>query len=128
MTKQEIKNFIKKHKKEILIGAGVTLVGGVVYLVTKNKPKFNTLADIGIDNDFVENFNSIRLKEQARIEAFNCGVGTVTDMWDEGGALNLIINDITIDELGLLGKEFIKLDEVSDNTTVNLVVGLINDN
>lgn len=128
MTKQEIKNFIKEHKKEILIGAGITVVGGVAYLVTKRKPKFNTVADIGIDNNFVKKFNSIRLEEQARIEAFNCGVGTVSDMWNEGGALNFIINDVTIDELGLLGQEFSKLDEVSDNTTVSLVVGLIHNN
>lgn len=128
MTKQEIKNFIKKHKKEILIGTGVIIVGGVVYLVTKNKPKSNVLADIGIDNEFVKKFNSVRSEEQARIKAFNCGIGTVSDMWNEGGALNFIINDVTIDELGLLGREFSKLDEVSDNTTVSLVVGLINDN
>lgn len=121
MTKQKIKNFIKEHKKEILIGTGLAVIGGVVYVFTKKQFK----------PDIVQNVNwdmlSIRPEEQARIEAFNCGVGTVSDMWNEGGALNFIINDITIDELGLLGQEFKKLDEVSDKTTVSLIVGLVNE-
>ena len=122
MTKQEIKNFIKEHKKEILIGVGVSVISGVVYVVTKKHIKPNIVQNVKL------NILSNSPEEQARIEAFNCGVGTVTDMWDEGGALNFIINDITIDELGLLGQEFSKLDEVSDKTTISLVVGLINEN
>lgn len=39
MTKQELKEFVKNHKKELILGAGAIVVGGAIFVVTKRKPK-----------------------------------------------------------------------------------------
>lgn len=39
MTKQELKEFVNNHKKEIILGAGAIVVGGAIFVTTKRKPK-----------------------------------------------------------------------------------------
>ena len=39
MTKQELKEFVKSNKKEIILGAGAIVVGGAMLVATKRKPK-----------------------------------------------------------------------------------------
>lgn len=36
---KKLKEFVKEHKKELAIGAGCLVVGGVVFFITKKKPK-----------------------------------------------------------------------------------------
>ena len=121
MDKNKLKEFWNDHKKEILIGTGVAIFGGAVYVVTKKKPKINV---VDTCKDITKNVFSISPKEQARIDAFDCKIGTVTGMWNEGGYLNVIINDVSITDIGDLGKEFLKLDEVNENTKISLVAGM----
>lgn len=39
MTKQKLKEIVKNHKKEIVLGVGAIVIGGAVFVTTKRKPK-----------------------------------------------------------------------------------------
>lgn len=45
MTKQKLKEFVKNHKKEVLLGAGAIVVGGAIFVTTKKKLKLPTSMD-----------------------------------------------------------------------------------
>lgn len=42
---EKAKTFVKEHKKEILIGVGLTVIGGVTFAVTRKKPKIEDYLD-----------------------------------------------------------------------------------
>lgn len=119
MIKTKVKEIWKEHKKGILIGTGLTVLSGVVYVITKKSHKFD-VTDIG--ENIMSNINYVSLEEQARIDAFGCNVGTVTGMWNEGKYLNFIVNDIKAKDIGDLGKEFLRLNEITEDTMFSLVV------
>lgn len=42
MTIKNFKEFVKDHKKEIIVISGCVLVGGVVFAITRKKPKLDS--------------------------------------------------------------------------------------
>lgn len=73
--------------------------------VGKSKPAamINRVKDIPIPNDFA--------------------VGEVTQLWMEGGFLNAIVNGVMVNDLGVLGKEFVEKGLVEDGAGVSAVIG-----
>lgn len=59
MTKQELKEFVKNHKKEIILGAGVALIGGAIFVVTKKQPKSKFVKDNEAVRLYLEMLNVI---------------------------------------------------------------------
>lgn len=123
MKTNKLKEIWKEHKKEILIVTGLTALGGVFYVVTKKTPESTNM---NVLQNWMSKFTSVSLEEQARIKAFDCNVGTVVNMWNEGGFLNVIMDDLTVSDIGNLGQEFLKLDGMADNTKLSLIIGLDN--
>lgn len=122
MTKKEkVLNFVKKHKKELAVAAVAVVGGAVVFAVTKKKPKSINLLESNINSDWAE-------KEKARIAALDWKLGELTDFWDEGHCVNAIVNDITVADLGKLGEESLKIDGVTNDSTVSMVVCYLNNN
>lgn len=48
----------------------------------------------------------------------------MTSLWNEGGCVNAIVNDIPFDECGKLGEELGKIKDVDFNDTISLVIGM----
>ena len=112
----EMKTFVKEHKNEIIagvIGVGVT-VGSIAYIMVTKKP-------VKIPEAVKPNFAAI---EKSRIEKLNWRLGDMTDLWNEGGHINTIINDITMADLGKLGDELIKIEGVTMETGISIIASI----
>lgn len=117
----EFKTFVKEHKKVIVNGAicvGVTVGGIALLVVTKKSLKFPETSFKGMSISKCEEI------EKARIDKLNWNLGTMTDLWDEGGCLNTIVTELTVSDLGKLGDELLKIDGVTKQTGVDIVAGL----
>lgn len=117
MDKQKIVKFIKTHKKEIALTGAAVIGGVVIFAVTKHWS--SSYAKFVTDNGEVL---SGRAAEDARISSLNWGLGTITDLWNEGDYTNAIVNDITIADIGKLGEELLKDEMIKPDSTVSVVV------
>lgn len=91
MKKDEVKAWIKEHKRVIIIGAGSAIVIGVLgYLGVKSYKTKGTV--LGICN-----------KIEVDIKLDNA---TVTEAWKELGNVNMILDDFKVTDIGELGKDF----------------------
>lgn len=114
MTK--VKNFVVDHKKEIAIGVGV-IVGGVVFY--KIARKLST-------NDPLTNIEwSGKAEDIVILDAPKLEIGTIDELWSDGWGKSLIINDITVGDLGKVGEEFLKIDGITKDTVVTATMGLL---
>lgn len=112
----EMKTFVKEHKNEIIagaIGVGVT-VCGITYIMVTKKP-------VKIPEAVKPNFAAI---EKSRIEKLNWKLGDMTDLWNEGGCINTIINDITMADLGKLGDELMNIEGVTKETGISIIASI----
>ena len=114
MTK--VKNFVVDHKKEIAIGVGVIVGGVVVYKIVKHIPK----ADLVTDVDW-----SGMTEEIVDLEIPKLEVGTIDELWSDQWGKSLILNDITVGDMGKIGEEFLKIDGVTKDTVVTATMGLL---
>lgn len=124
MSKQKFTQWIKEHKKELIIGTvsavGVGVLGyfGVKRL-TKNPDQVT----------FIPRYVSgTKFKGEEFIEA-HLEAATVTEAWKEfweGGSetTNLILNDFKPADIGKLGEELIeKVPGVTEDTVLTCVLG-----
>lgn len=100
---EKAKTFVKEHKKEILIGTGLVIAGGVIFVVTKKKPKFEELNDF--DWDKLQSIPDLRLKKLEVPETLlQKGVTEVSsqnpDKW-----FYIWTDGVPLSELGNVGKE-----------------------
>lgn len=125
MNKHEFVEYVKNHKKEIALGAlGVVGTGVLVALGVKGfKSAKNVgnpvemIGDIVSDNDWMET---------NVVDGFT--TGKVTELWNEGGYDNAIVNFFTIKDMGALGEDLKKIKGVTDDTEVSAVFSFINTN
>lgn len=117
MDKKKVWELIRSHKKELAIATGVAIVGGIVYLVTKQKTDSSA--------QLAELVNGTIIKD---LEVPNCiNIGTVDQCWLEDNVMNMIVNDLTVKDLGKFGEELIKLDDITPDTGVSTIIGLSNE-
>lgn len=111
MKKNEVKAWIKEHKKGIMIGAGFVVVAGVLgYLGIKSYKTKGTVAGI------VHKIEDLDIKLDK---------ATVTEAWEELGNVNMILNDFKVSDIGELGKDFIKnIPNVTEDTTLSCIIGI----
>ena len=110
---EQVKTFVDEHKRELAIGAGVagiTVISGVAYVITKQKPKI----------DILEKVFNVKDLEKPKMD-----IGTLTDLWEEGECINAILNDVTVADLGEVGKQFLKIDGITNDTEVSAVISLL---
>jgi hypothetical protein len=112
----QVKAFAKDHKKEIAIGIGVLVGGTVVYKIVKSSPKVIDICET------IDKSNVIKDLEIPKTE-----LGTINELWQDGFGKNLILNDVTVGDLGKVGEEFLKIDGVTNETVVTAVVGLLDE-
>ena len=114
MTK--VKDFVLDHKKEIAIGVGVIVGGIVVYKIVKHVPKADIVTDVNW-SDMTE--------EIVDLEIPKLEVGTIDELWADQWGKSLILNDITVGDMGKIGEEFLKIDGVTKDTVVTATMGLL---
>lgn len=111
----EFKKFVKEHKKEIIIGTGVVVVGGLIFVITKKKLKI--YAELG------DKF-SMPCKD---LEKPNISVGKIDEFWQDNFGKMAIVNDITVKDIGTLGQNFLQMDGVTNDTKVSMIMGLLDE-
>lgn len=126
--KNEIKKWFNENKTKVAVGTVVALgtVGSaVLYYKFGIKPneiakdKYKVIADTA-----TENIKKIVEPEPIPV---NLGLGTLTDVWKEAGNTNLIVNDITVADLGKLGEAMENIiTDTKATTQVSAVIGLFN--
>lgn len=111
---EQAKVFVKEHKKEIVAGLCIAAGGTVLYKICKSEPKFEAI------NTLIEASSNIKDLDIPKLD-----VGTIDDLWSDNWGTNLILNDVTVADLGKVGNEFLKIDGVTNDTVVTAVVGLL---
>ena len=108
---EKVKAFVKKHKQEVIIGAsaaGIAIVSGIVFVVTKKK----------IDNPF-EVLNTTVFKCDD-LEKPDTKLGNIMEFWQDKCGKNLIMTDVSINDLGALGQEFLEVDGITNDTKIDI--------
>lgn len=109
-------DWIKEHKKEILITTGTVVGVGVLgYFGVKSWNKYpNTIVDqlndVDTDQHWLEN-------PVAKLDHV-----TITDLWNHGEFTEGIINDFTAADMGKVGEELMaNIPEVKSDTVLSAV-------
>ncbi len=111
MSMKRFKRFVADHKKELI--ATTAVVGGVVLVILGCKRRSGKTA----------NTNGIfRAKDILIPDGLR--VWNTSNLWVEGGYLNAIVNSIPIDDLGELGKQYIKGGLARPGDIASVVIGV----
>lgn len=114
MNKEKIKDFVKNHKTEITVATGV-VVGVVLFTIGKKRFGFSKMESIPTKN---------KVKD---IEIpVNFAVGKIEELWSEGAYLNAIVEELTTDDIGKLGQEFVTRGLIQNGANVSMIVGFLN--
>lgn len=111
MNKEKAKQFVEEHKAKIVLGAGIFL-GGVLVAITRKSNVLSREVSFGTAESGIKN---IPIPE-------NFAVGEVTDLFEMGDEIVSIVQNITPNSFGNLGKEFVKHGLVTDKTEACVVV------
>lgn len=115
---EKVKEFVVDHKIEIAVGLCVAVGGGVVLnKIMKSTPKINGAEKVIVKMGDVRIDKNLPIPEVA--------VGTIDELWVDQWGKNLILNDVTVADLGKIGEEFLKIDGVTNETEVSAVIGLL---
>lgn len=109
---KRVKTFVMEHKKEIVIGAGLALAGGVVFIITKHKSE-------GMRKVIK---TSMEYKD---LEKPNICIGKIDELWQDEFGKTAIVNDFKVADMGTIGQEFLKINGVTNNTDVSVIIGLL---
>lgn len=109
MRLEEIKTFVEEHKKEILIGTGV-VVGGIVLVVTGKKLLSSGKVKVP--------------KPYKDLPKPDMSVGKLNELWEQSGETMACVSGLTLKDLGTVGQDFLKTDNFTSVTGVNLIMWL----
>lgn len=115
MKLEKVKTFVKEHKKELAIGAGCLVVGGVVFFITKKKPKIagilNTIRSYKLTKfDVTEN-----LVGNGVYEVSSSNPNRYWDVWMENTPLS---------KLGEIGEGLATISDVDAERGISGVVNV----
>lgn len=116
MNKYKIKRFVEDHKKELI--AGAVVVGGTVLMIVgfKHLPR-RKHTKVTILMDKASGINDVPIPEGLK-------VWNTSELWMEGGCLNAIIENIPMDDLGELGKQYIENGLAQPGDIAAIVMGV----
>ena len=117
MTKNEVKEFVKTHKKQLAI-AGATVVGITAMGVIGHKICGKKVAAKAIET-------AVEEVKWIDVDTSGITVATITDACDNGSWIDMIVNDVTVDQLGTLAEQLKTIKGVTGETEVSACVSLI---
>ena len=106
----KVVNFVKNNKKQIAIGAGV-LVGGITLFAFGKR-----MMPAGC--------KVIPKIESNDIKIDDWNLGKLDMCWQEGPWINAIVNNLTVADTGKLGEQLLKIDGVTTDTIVDMVLAV----
>lgn len=115
---EKAKTFVKEHKKEILIGVGLTVIGGVTFAVTRKKPKIEDYLD-KLPNIPNSKLKKLELPETLLRKGITEVSSTNPDEW-----FDIWADGIPLSELGNIGKELCKTYDWKPEQTVGGVMSI----
>ena len=123
MTKHEIMEYVKTHKKEIALGAACAVGTGVlIALGVKVSRSMNISGNpVQMIGDIVSSDDN--WMERNLVDGFT--TGKVNDLWNEDGYGNAIVQFFKIKDMGALGEDLKKIKGITDDTEVSAVLGFI---
>lgn len=123
MTKHEIMEYVKTHKKEIALGAACAVGTGVlIALGVKASRSMNISGNpVQMIGDIVSSDDN--WMERNLVDGFT--TGKVNDLWNEDGYGNAIVQFFKIKDMGALGEDLKKIKGITDDTEVSAVLGFI---
>lgn len=111
MSMENFKRFVADHKKELI--ATTAVAGGVVLVILGCKRHRGKT--IKVDGVF-------RTKDISIPDGLK--VWDTSYLWVEGKHLNAIVNSIPVDDLGELGKQYIKHGLAKPGDIASVVIGV----
>lgn len=113
MKENKVVNFIREHKKVITVGA-VTIVGGIVAVALGKHVNLTTIAGATISES----------SKDIKVDGWD--IGKLEMCWEESGFINAIVDDLTVADVGDLGKNLLKIDGVTPDTSLSVLLGVPN--
>lgn len=110
---------VKEHRGEIFIATLTTVgVGAMAYFGIK---KFSSIKISGQNNiDKLLEGASKSYEYSLEHPVIKCDHVSVTDLWNEGGFTNMIINDFTASDMGKVGEELMEhIPEIKPDTILS---------
>lgn len=111
MSMEKFKRFVAGHKKELI--ATTAVVGGVVLVILGCKRRGRKT----VKTDGIFRAKDISIPDGLK-------VWDTSHLWVEGKYLNAIINSIPVDDLGKLGKQYIKDGLAKPGDIASVVIGI----
>lgn len=99
MNRSKVKEFVKEHKKGFTVGTGI-IIGAIACAIVGKS--------LNLSYPKIEN----KIKNIDVPDGFS--VGMVTDLFEDGEEIVTIVRELTVNDLGKLGKELIKYGIVAD--------------
>lgn len=101
--------YIKEHRREILIGSGVVVGLVVLNHIFGVRPRTKTVTRTIIESNNVPIITS----------------GLITDVWDDGTHLDLIIDKLNVKDLGQLGEDLVTaIPRITEDSEISLMMGV----
>ena len=123
MTKHEIMEYVKAHKKEIALGAACVVGTGVlIALGVKASRSMNISGNpVQMVGDIVSSEDN--WMERNLVDGFT--TGKVNELWNESASGNAIVQFFKIKDMGPLGEDLKKIKGITDDTEVSAVLGFV---
>ena len=105
MKEHKVWNYIKDHKKEIIVSIGATAAGVAIIIITKKK------------------LNEFSIKAIERMESFpKLDIGKITYMDKAKDYTEVIVSGLKVDDLGPFGKELLKIDGIKEDSVMSSIM------
>ena len=115
MKQNKVVNFIRDHKKGFVTGAAA-LAGGIALIALGKLPRVATVAGATIS------------KSSRDIKVDGWDIGRLSMCWGESEYINAIVDDLTVADVGELGRSLLKIDGVTPDTGLSVLLGMPNNN
>ena len=122
MTKHEFVEYVKNHKKEIALGALVTIGTGA--LIAVGVKGIHSIKNAGNAVEMIGDIIDDNWADKNVVEGFT--TGKVNDLWNEDGYGNAIVQFFKIKDMGNLGEDLKKIGGITDDTEVSAVLSFVN--
>lgn len=110
-----VKEFISEHKKQIIIGAiGVLGLGVMITGIVLGNKSGDSAG------------GGFKLFKSNDIQVEDWNVGNLSDCWKDKTHINAIVEGLTVGDAGKLGEELLKIDGVTLDTELDVILGMPN--
>ena len=117
--KATCKEYLRTHKKEIILGAAITTISVATALIIQRKIHIKeSRKTISKVNEDIIKSGAKSLAEKRLHPDMESAVGIFCDVWNDHGKALAIVTDLKINDMGRLGEELLKIDGVTPDSII----------